>query len=167
MALASEKPVKKRNCKLEDDEPRSGMESLPPDIALDVLSRLPITSLMQSRFVNRAWNMLSYDPNLVSMHLSRASKNKPCLVFHCDYPIRNHLYFVELSDLENGIVRKIQTPFSDVMSELGVIALCNGLSCLSDSLYGDPLYIYNPFTREYKELPKSRQCEDQEVVFGF
>ncbi|GFY97703.1 F-box and associated interaction domains-containing protein [Actinidia rufa] len=167
MALANEKPVKKRNCKLKDDEPRSGMESLPRDIALDVLSRLPITSLMQSRFVNRAWNMLSYDPNLASMHLSRASKNNRCLIFHCDYPIRNQLSFVELSDLENGIVRKIQTPFFHVMPEFTVVGSCNGFLCFSDSLYKDSVCIYNPFTREYKELPKSRQFEDQEVVLGF
>ena len=69
MALASQNTSKQRNCKKEDDEPRSGMESLPHDVALDILSRLPISSLVQSRLVNRAWNVLSYDPNLVALNL--------------------------------------------------------------------------------------------------
>ncbi|KAL7216425.1 hypothetical protein ACSBR1_028377 [Camellia fascicularis] len=129
MDLASEKHSKKRKGKLEDDQRRIGMESLPPDIALDVLSRLPITSLLQ---------------------------------------FRNQLCFVELSDqMDNEIVRRIQTPFCDTMLEFKVIASCNGLLCLSNSFYDDPVYIYNPFTRVYKELPKSRQFDDQELVFGF
>ncbi|GFZ05253.1 hypothetical protein Acr_17g0008250 [Actinidia rufa] len=49
MALASLNTSKQRNCKQEDDEPRSGMESLPHDVALDILFRLPISSLVQSR----------------------------------------------------------------------------------------------------------------------
>ncbi|KAI8006191.1 F-box protein [Camellia lanceoleosa] len=168
MSLASEKLSKKRKCKMEDDQPRSGMESIQHDIALDIFSRLPITSLLQFSFVSRFWQMLSYDPHLAALHFSRTAKTNPYLIFHCDYPIRNQLCFAELSDqTDNEIVRRIQTPFHDTMPEFKVIASCNGLLCLSDSLYGDPLYIYNPFTREYKELPKSRQYDDQEVVFGF
>ncbi|KAI8005803.1 F-box protein [Camellia lanceoleosa] len=168
MDLASDKHIKKIKCKLDDDEPRNGMESLQPDIALDIFSRLPITSLLQFSSVNRSWQMLQYDPNLASLHFSRTAKNNPCLIFHCDYPIRNQLFFVELSDeMDNEIVRRIQTPFCDTMPEFNVIASCNGLLCLSDSLYSDPLYIYNPFTRKHRELPKSRQFDDQEVVFGF
>ncbi|KAL7216424.1 hypothetical protein ACSBR1_028376 [Camellia fascicularis] len=168
MDLASDKHIKKIKCKLDDDEPRNGMESLQPDIALDIFSRLPITSLLQFSSVNRSWQMLQYDPHLASLHFSRTAKNNPCLIFHCDYPIRNQLVFVELSDeMDNEIVRRIQTPFCDTMPEFTVIASCNGLLCLSDSLYSDPLYIYNPFTRKHKELPKSRQFDDQEVVFGF
>ncbi|KAF5948603.1 hypothetical protein HYC85_014560 [Camellia sinensis] len=168
MSLASEKLSKKRKCKMEDDQPRSGMESIQHDIALDIFSRLPITSLLQFSFVSRFWQMLSYDPHLAALHFSRTAKTNPYLIFHCDYPIRNQLCFAELSDqTDNEIVRRIQTPFHDTMPEFKVIASCNGLLCLSDSLYGDPLYMYNPFTREYKELPKSRQYDDQEVVFGF
>ncbi|THG20583.1 hypothetical protein TEA_028562 [Camellia sinensis var. sinensis] len=167
-AVVCDKHIKKIKCKLDDDEPRNGMESLQPDIALDICSRLPITSLLQFSSVNRSWQMLQYDPHLASLHFSRTAKNNPCLIFHCDYPIRNQLFFVELSDeMDNEIVRRIQTPFSDTMPEFNVIASCKGLLCLSDSLYSDPLYIYNPFTRKHKELPKSRQFDDQEVVFGF
>ncbi|KAL7185938.1 hypothetical protein ACSBR2_027819 [Camellia fascicularis] len=168
MDLASEKHSKKRKGKLDDDQRRIGMESLPPEIAPDVLSRLPITSLLQFRFVSQACHMLSYDPHLAARHFSQATKNNPCLIFHCDYPIRNQLCFVELSDqMDNEIVRRIQTPFCDTMLEFKVIASCNGLLCLSNSFYDDPVYIYNPFTRVYKELPKSRQFDDQELVFGF
>ncbi|KAI8005804.1 F-box protein [Camellia lanceoleosa] len=164
----SKKHSKKRKCKLEDDQPRSGMESIQPDIPRDIFSRLPIASLLQFSFVSRFWHMLSYDPHLAALHFSRTTKKNTCLISHCDYPIRNQLCFVKLSDqMDNEIVRRIQTPFRDAMPEFNVIASCNGLLCLSDSLYDDPVCIYNPFPRVYKELPKSRQFDDQVVVFGF
>ncbi|XP_052179115.1 F-box protein At3g07870 [Diospyros lotus] len=164
MDLAAEKPTKKRKS---DPEP-TAMEILPQEIAMDILSRLPITSLLQFRFVNRGWNRLSRDPDLVELQFSQTARENPFLIFHCDNPLRNQLYFLALSGgQESAIAKKIQTPFWEAMPEFDVIASCNGLLCLSDSLYGDPLFVYNPFTRQHRELPKSRQFDDQEVVFGF
>ncbi|KAA8524836.1 hypothetical protein F0562_011259 [Nyssa sinensis] len=169
MDLACEQQSKKLKCKLEDVQPRDGMKNLPRDIALDILSRLPITSLLQFRFVCRSWRFLSQDPDLVKLHFSRTAKNNPCLIFHCDYPIRNQLYFVDFSDQDdNQTVRKIDTPICAAMPEFYVVGSCNGLLCLYNSLYNDPVYIYNPFTRDYKRLPESRlQFQEKEVLFGF
>ncbi|CAK9180398.1 unnamed protein product [Ilex paraguariensis] len=166
MDLSGEKQSRKRNCKQEEDQPENRIHSLPHEIAIDILSRLPATSLIQFRFVSKASHILSNDPLLGNLHLSRTAKNNPCLIFHCDYPIRNQLYFVELSD-QKEIVRKIQTPFSASMPEFNVVGSCNGLLCLSDSLFDGLLYVYNPFTRKHRELPKSIQFEEQEVMFGF
>lgn len=163
---------KKRNCrqKEEQDDQKNGMDNLPSEIALDIISRLPITSLIQFRFVCQSWHTLAHDPHLANLHLSRTANDNPYLIFHCDYPIRNQLYFAESfgrDDEFEGIVRKIHTPFSTSMPEFNVIGSCNGLLCLSDSLFNDAIYIYNPFTRNYKELPESTRFQDQQVLFGF
>lgn len=142
----------KTKCKLEENQPANGIENLTREIALDILSRLPITSLLQSRFVCRAWQRLSLDQNLVNLHLSQAAMRNPLLIFHCDNPIQNQLYFAELSDLNEEKLRKIRTPFCASMPEFNVVGSCNGLLCLSDSLHSDAIFIYNPFTRDYKEL---------------
>ncbi|XP_071700870.1 F-box protein At3g07870-like [Rutidosis leptorrhynchoides] len=119
------------------------------------------------------------DPDLAGLHHTAVENNDPILLFHCDYPIGNQLCFVDLSsnddhdhdhyhdDNENKIVRKITTPFCNSMPEFSVVGSCNGLLCLSDSLYGEPVYVFNPFTREYLELPKTKQFNEQVVVFGF
>ncbi|KAK0589239.1 hypothetical protein LWI29_011420 [Acer saccharum] len=192
MEMDCEQRVFKRN-KLEDNhdhdhqhqhqhQQTTGMEILPREIVLDILSRLPITSLVQFKFVCRGWRALAQDPVIANLHLSKKpeEQNHPsCLILHCDFPIRNQLHFIDFSAQEtsnNGggseenqknKVKKFHTPFQEKMPEFDVVGSCNGLLCLSDSLYNDSLYIYNPFTRDYLELPKSLQYPDQEVVFGF
>ncbi|CAI9294885.1 unnamed protein product [Lactuca saligna] len=177
-------PRKKRSKLLDEDDDRIhgegfGLENLPRDVLLDILAKLPISSLIQFRFVCRSWKLLSVDPELSRLHHAAVAENDPTLLFHCDYPIRNQLSFVELSsggggdededdeDDDDKIVRKISTPFCSSMPEFNVVGSCNGLLCLSDSLYGEPVYVFNPFSRDYLELPKSKQFQEQEVMFGF
>ncbi|KAK9226150.1 hypothetical protein WN943_011197 [Citrus x changshan-huyou] len=169
MELDVKQKVNKRS-KLEDDHQQAtGMETLPREIVLHILLRLPITSLVQFKFVCRAWRALAQDPLLANLHnttsTSKAEKN-PCLILHCDFPIRNQLCFIDFSDNQDK-VRKFNMPFQAKMPEFDAVGSCNGLLCLSDSLFNDAICIYNPFTRDYIELPKSMQYPDQEVVFGF
>ncbi|XP_074365502.1 F-box protein At3g07870-like isoform X1 [Apium graveolens] len=169
MEFNMEKPSKKRDCKLLEEKQTNGIESFPTELALDIFSRLSITSLMQSRFACRSWQNLSLDRNLVSLHFSQVVKHDPLLIFHSDFPIRNQLCFAELSgtnDGVNAVVKKIKIPFSAFMPEFIVVGSCNGLLCLRDSLYKDSVFIYNPFTNEYKELPKTMQHQDETVLYG-
>ncbi|KAF2292365.1 hypothetical protein GH714_020693 [Hevea brasiliensis] len=84
---------------LEDDPPTTGMEHLPHEIIHDILSRLPISSLVQFKCVCRTWRALAQDPHLVKFHLSATTNSDPCLILHCDFPIRNQLYFVDFAAL--------------------------------------------------------------------
>lgn len=169
-SLDIEKHAKKRKSYLENEQSAAtGMELLPQDIIHDILSRLPITSLVRFKCVCRSWRALAQDPHLVNAYLSCAAKKDPCLILHSDFPIRNHLYFVDLAAREEDDkkVKRIQAPFSVMMPEFDVVGSCNGLVCLSDSLYHDALYVYNPFTSKHTELPKPMNYPEQEVVIGF
>ncbi|KAI3457724.1 hypothetical protein Pfo_014387 [Paulownia fortunei] len=157
--------IKKTKHQNEKDDPINCFDQLPYEIAIDILSRLPITSLIQFSFVCRSLNSVSHDPHLVNMHLSRSSMNESsCLIFHSDYPIRNQLHFLQLSDEK---VRKIDTPFAMSMPEFSIIGSSNGLLCLINTLFSESIYLYNPFTRDYLELPKNFEFQDQIVVYGF
>ncbi|XP_074365352.1 F-box protein At3g07870-like [Apium graveolens] len=168
MDSSIEDQSKDRN--LQENKQIYGIDILPHEIALDIFSRLSITSVMQSRFVCRSWQKLSLHQNLVSLHFSRVAERDPLLIFRCDFPTRKQLSFAELSgtnDDVKGIVKKIEIPFSASMPEFTVECSCKGLLCLCDSLYKDSVYIYNPFTNDYKELPKTRQYKEERVVCGF
>ncbi|KAK2648615.1 hypothetical protein Ddye_016104 [Dipteronia dyeriana] len=100
------------------------------------------------------------------IHFSRATENDPCLILHCDYPIRNQLYSLELSDFskDDQRVNKIRVP---VLPEFNVVGSSKGLLCLCDSSAKNIVYVYNPFSRDYIELPKSTELLHQYPVFGF
>ncbi|XP_050222135.1 F-box protein At3g07870-like [Mercurialis annua] len=55
------------------------------------------------------------------------------------------------------------------MNVIHIIGTCNGLVCLYNYFFDDPLYIYNPFTIEYIELPRLDVSPNSvcRVVFGF
>lgn len=157
--------IKKTKHQNERDDPVNSFAQLPYEIAIDILSRLPITSLIRLSFTCRSLNSLSHDPNLVNTHLSRSSTNESsCLIFHSDYPIRNQLHFLQLSDQK---VRRIDTPFAVSMPEFSIIGSSNGLLCLINTLFPESIYLYNPFTRDHLDLPKDYDFQDQIIVYGF
>lgn len=142
------------------------MESLPQEIILNILSRLPVTSILQCNLVCRAWLNLAQNSLLASMHFPRPGENAPCLILHCDYPIQNQLYSLELwsHNGKNQRVNKICVP---TLPEFDVVESCKGLLCLYDSSTRNKLYDYNPFTGDYMKRPISVHFNYLDLVFGF
>ncbi|XP_060210914.1 F-box protein At3g07870-like [Lycium barbarum] len=157
--------AKKQNCQADEAPSRYGFDRLSEEFVLDIVSRLPITSLLQFTFGRKSFYNLSHDPELVNLHLSRAVKTDPCIIFHKP----NQLYFLEFSDhgTEEAVMRKISNSFANSTLVFEVIGSCHGLLCIWDCLISDSLYVYNPFTRDYKELPISVEPHVQELVFWF
>ncbi|KAJ1407471.1 F-box-like domain superfamily [Sesbania bispinosa] len=143
------------------------MENLPRDIHLDIFSRLPIISFLQIKCVCKAWLALSQDPRLPIMFYARANKRNPSLILHCDSPIVNKLCFISSEEGSSNKVLKIVPPFMSNMPEYQVVGSCNGLVCISDALYFDPIYVCNIFTGDYIELPKTSNHLEQDVALGF
>ncbi|PRQ19104.1 putative F-box associated interaction domain-containing protein [Rosa chinensis] len=55
------------------------------------------------------------------------------------------------------------------MPEFDVVGSFDGLLCLADAVNNVALYIYNPFTKDYIQLPRTTQYPNRHrhVVFGF
>ncbi|PON95523.1 F-box domain containing protein [Trema orientale] len=147
-----------------------GLGGLPSEVVFDILSRLPLTSLLQCKLVSQLYYSLVKYPWLTSMHLSRANDHNPFVVCFSDYPI-SKLYFVDLSSPENMFLAR--TPnfcFESTPPEFDIVGSCNGLLCLYYRFNHDPLFIFNPFTREYRALPNlftPLHLRVLRVVFGF
>ncbi|XP_041009316.1 F-box protein At3g07870-like [Juglans microcarpa x Juglans regia] len=149
---------KKIRSKLEGEEPSCKIDSLPRELILDILSRLPISSLIQLKSVCRAWRMLARHPDLMSIHSTRMAKNNPCLILHSDYPIRNQLYFVDIPADYNKEekVKRFHVPFTAAMPEFNVVGSRKGsaknfpsmqYSNLGEVVFG---FGFDPTTKEYK-----------------
>ncbi|GER46454.1 F-box family protein, partial [Striga asiatica] len=161
------------------------LSSLPQEIKAGILSRLPLKTVAQSRAVCPAWNLSHGDPSLLDMLISCKFALNRTWVFMGVHRIHTSVFFTDLYDdageeednKADRIFREINLPFSDDCSpsSFGIVGSCNGLLCLAYSSYPRPkIYLYNPFTKTFKLLPKNHliskvDCRDESYksVFGF
>ncbi|GKV14996.1 hypothetical protein SLEP1_g25797 [Rubroshorea leprosula] len=145
---------------------------LPREILLEILPRLPITSLIHFKTTSHTGYDLIADPRLPLMFRNRISDSNPCLIlYNYNFPVSSslQLYFLD-SEHCSGRVRKIDPPKHSEVDNL--VGSCNGLLCLSfriisDSLVSHGLLIYNPFVGDAVRVPPADQFFDQFEVFGF
>ncbi|XP_043698614.1 F-box/kelch-repeat protein At3g06240-like [Telopea speciosissima] len=148
------------------------MERLPFEIIREILSRLPVKSLLRFRCVSKDWRSLISDPFFISQHLRRSSEKNPsvCLT---DGPL-----FTITFDGSSTATR-VDIPFKGLVDEVEIVGSCNGLLCLFPSerlsdWFGliSPIYLWNPAIREYKRLPDApvgapRMIGVTNTVLGF
>ncbi|KAM7277703.1 hypothetical protein ACFE04_004837 [Oxalis oulophora] len=162
----------KDSCKLSLDELRNYSERLTREAFFKILTRLPVTSLLQCKLVSPRWHASVKDPVFIDAHMSRANEDDIYLIIFHDWP-RCKLQLVQIAATFDGHqpepIKSIGSTLESVLPDFDLVGSCNGLLCLYKYHYDDPLYIYNPFTTLYRELPKqdwdhSTVCS---VCFGF
>ncbi|KAJ7960293.1 F-box protein [Quillaja saponaria] len=158
----------KRSKTNEEDEAQERVSKLPSEILSDILSRVPISSLVQFQYVSPACRSVARDPQMVK-YLSGIIDNNLCLIFHSGIPLRDNLYFVNYPShhIEDEQVKRICPPFSGSMPEFNIVGSCNGILCLSDNYFQNELILYNPFTHYVKKLLESPGYQNQVAVYGF
>lgn len=141
------------------------MRDLPHEIAVDILLRLPVKSLLRFRCVCRSWYALICSPQFVALHYKRATQ-KLIVATECSRNIS--LYSVDYDgvDNENAIQElDFSTDDPNLLKYAAILGSCNGL--LLVGVYQDSfLYLWNPSTREYKELPDCPDSEYDYRVYG-
>ncbi|KAE8710273.1 Detected protein of unknown function [Hibiscus syriacus] len=129
------------------------MDRLPREVVVNILSRLPFTSLLSSKLVCRGWRTLIHDPFLISKHLDEAAGNDPSFILERNWPIPGQRYFIDFSDHREGEVISKKLPAINYRTTpMYSIDSCNGLLCMHDA--SRRVFICNPFTRLCIELPK-------------
>ncbi|XP_059629847.1 F-box/kelch-repeat protein At3g06240-like [Cornus florida] len=133
--------------------------NLPRDIQMDILSRLPVESLLRFKCVSKRYRYLISDPYFIKLHLNRSihSKNWHKLSFYRFGPqsIDYESLFGNnnVNDVSNAVV-KLYPPFLSRSCDnlFCVIGSCNGLICYI--VEHGQIILYNPSTRVYKKLPQ-------------
>ncbi|GLU15696.1 hypothetical protein SLE2022_321660 [Rubroshorea leprosula] len=151
---------------------QTDLHLLPLDILLEILSRLPITSLIHFKTTSHAGCNLIADPRLPPMFRNRLSNSDPCLIlFNYNYPVSwaLQLYFVDREGCGRR-VRKINPPQHSKVNKL--VGSCNGLLCLALPIIGGSslshsLLIYNPFVGDAVRVPIANRFLNQSEVYGF
>jgi F-box interacting protein len=166
--------------------------SLPNEVIAEILSRLPVKSVIRFRCVSKTWCSLISSPHFIATHLSRTLSNPQYpsnLVFHhFDYPfkkdrspaIRIHLLSLD-AEVQN---RSLVTQEFDVSNRkdpsdfiasrcsydcMEVIGSSNGLFCLTSGF--DSYVLCNPCIQKAISIPHPniglRGLETQTHGFGY
>jgi F-box interacting protein len=130
-------------------------EHLPYDVVFDILTRLPVKSLVRFRCVSKPWNSIITSPDFITTHMNRpkslsndkgyllyAPKSEDCFNFYA----QNLCIDVCNSDRTLTHISTFQLPFSALM-----VGFCNGLFCLRN-MDNKVLYLWNPSIRKFKMI---------------
>ncbi|KAK6157917.1 hypothetical protein DH2020_012165 [Rehmannia glutinosa] len=131
--------------------------SLPEDVILEILSRLPITSLVRFKSVCKSWNGMINNPMFISKHhktVSLKEGSEIVLISRRDNVTNERV----ISSLRNDgyytfVDQHLPTFLNDMFGHVRLIGPCNGIVCL----YGFPdnIALWNPSIRDFKKLPSS------------
>ncbi|XP_026444005.1 F-box protein CPR1-like [Papaver somniferum] len=148
------------------------MASLSEEMEIEVLSRLPVKSLLRFQTICKPMYRLIRDPAFVKKHIEHAIQNgtSTFLMFQYFMPTRmemNGFYSIDHTSLSSQLLSSIRgNPLRDSTEMaypvvppdyLKLLGSCYGLVCLRTTEPGneDSICLGNPSTKEYKKLPDS------------
>ncbi|KAF7145966.1 hypothetical protein RHSIM_Rhsim04G0040700 [Rhododendron simsii] len=151
--------------------------SIPNTILMEILSKLPITTICNCKCVCYYFRNLISDPQFAQLHLSTS---QPSLMLHSYDSRESSLYLVESiytcdveSDIDDNIYTSSNTllkfyPECDGPAEgLEVLSSCNGLICFYWPNTFNPYVICNPVINEYVIVPQTEKGYSCSAGFGF
>ncbi|KAL6129140.1 hypothetical protein ACLB2K_072493 [Fragaria x ananassa] len=130
------------------------LEFIPDQIMFEILTRLPVRSLLRFKCVCKSWNSLIRSPNFINTHLDTSSdyihvntwligSTKSLLSLYCAKTFTKHM------DLD---LRSCEMNF--VSNGFFVYFTCNGLLLICRFCATSGLYIWNPSIRKIQRLPQ-------------
>ncbi|XP_026443002.1 F-box/kelch-repeat protein At3g23880-like [Papaver somniferum] len=156
------------------------MSSLPEEVYLEILYRVPVKTTFVCKCVCKSWLSLISTPDFIKMHLNVSiQKNNPKVMIKYHDPVNQgtitfSVSYDSLSSSTNEFEDEaiaMDYPLESDGYLFKTWGTCDGLFCLGFEVgVADVLYLWNPATREYKELPESpnESSESKEIgVCGF
>ncbi|KAF8037459.1 hypothetical protein BT93_B0376 [Corymbia citriodora subsp. variegata] len=156
---------------MEKSEKRSSsgngsMPYLSPEILSEIFCKLPIESVLCCRCVCKAWCYLTKSRTFIEQLLSSNVDKQPALILEQICAENDSTQPFLLVDIERRRVRQI---LIDPLKGLLAMGTCRGLLCLGSLSALDPVFVFNPITREYRRLPTSgeKKINSHLVGLGF
>ncbi|XP_022983285.1 F-box/kelch-repeat protein At3g23880-like [Cucurbita maxima] len=133
---------------------------LPEEVMIEILSRLPLESLLRFKTVRKSWYALINDPNFAtkcfcnSLHQQKHILLKRFVTKNSGNQ-QNVFSFLKFSLPFDGsvLVYDLDLPFDEDFRYFEIRGHSHGLLCLTD-LRKD-IFLCNPATREFQKLPRS------------
>ncbi|KAL3515943.1 hypothetical protein ACH5RR_022845 [Cinchona calisaya] len=141
----------------------ASFDDLPRELVSNILSRLPVKTLVQSTSVSKLWYSLIKNPSFLKSHLTssiskltdnyilitpKSYSNDPVLSFFAD-------------DNDYSFVSNVKIPFQTRSKTINIVGSCNGLVCFTDyvdAAYGGDVYLFNPLINKLRMLRSEYSC---------
>lgn len=139
---------------------KTSFDDLPSEATVNVFSRLPVKTLVQSTSVSKSWHSLITNPHFISAHLQHSMScvnETAVLVIPMDKVVQEK--YASLVCANTGYVFDLyEIPFSTRSNSLQLVGSVNGLLCLTDvnvPFVCRDLYFWSPGVRKFKLVDKS------------
>ncbi|KAF7143316.1 hypothetical protein RHSIM_Rhsim05G0173700 [Rhododendron simsii] len=150
----------------EDSQP---LPNLPRDIMVEVLSRLPVKSLLGLRCACKSWRSLISHPKFAKTHLSLASTNTDC-THHRLLLISWVPFYDAMSCSLHAVLHKhsdtaieLDCPFKGPHRVIRNMGSCDGLVCVAVER---KVFLWNPSTRKFVTLPDAEMSYQYHPRYG-
>ncbi|RZC79235.1 hypothetical protein C5167_003432 [Papaver somniferum] len=148
--------------------------TLPQDMIIDILRRLPVTSISRFKCVCKSWLDLFDDIQFRKLHYDRINIQKKSNLIKIIAGKGNDLYSIDVYDSGkvSEVVKIVDYPFYNEKyresdDNLGILGSCNGLVCIRPRF--DLICFWNPSTKDHRIVSKVQQTETPSswCRFGF
>ncbi|XP_021843037.1 F-box/kelch-repeat protein At3g23880 [Spinacia oleracea] len=150
----------------EEGVPNQQQSELPLDVLMhQILARLPIKSLLQSKSVSKQWYSTVSSNDFADVYFktcpssSSSSSSVECLFIQAENSF--YLFYLQEGEvvLDYSLV-KLEPNFENNNQNddhhLHLVGSCNGLVCLSDSSSSSGyFYVWNPIAYHYQKFPEN------------
>jgi F-box interacting protein len=131
---------------------------LPEELILEILTKLPIKSLLRFKCVSKSWLHLISNPYLIKKQLHFSTQNTHFTTNHriilSATTAEFHLKSCSISSLFNNpstISEDINYPVKNKFRHDGIVGSCNGFLCFA--IKGDCVLLWNPSIKVSKKSP--------------
>ncbi|XP_059294870.1 F-box/kelch-repeat protein At3g23880-like [Lycium ferocissimum] len=147
--------VKPSNSINQMDVDQANQIHFPEEIIVDILSRLPVSSLLRFKCASKFWKTLISGPCFKAKHCNHAKNNKKLLICQVFSAVSSTsiLYSASLSSGRLvGDVQELGSPSNHIRCGYHILCCCDGLSLLL-SARDHHHFLWNPSTNESVVLP--------------
>ncbi|KAL6197844.1 hypothetical protein ACLB2K_027637 [Fragaria x ananassa] len=123
------------------------LAELPPEVIINILSRLRVGRLLNFRSVAKPWRSLidsSYFRNLHLLHSTHTKSNLNLILRK-----ESDLYCVDFDSLNDAV--ELTHPLMCYSNRIRVLGSCNGLLCICN--VAEDIALWSPWIRKYRILP--------------
>uniref|UniRef100_A0A7N0UTT1 F-box domain-containing protein n=1 Tax=Kalanchoe fedtschenkoi TaxID=63787 RepID=A0A7N0UTT1_KALFE len=142
---------------MEDSDDATADCNLPKDIIVDILCRLPVRSLLRFRCVCKSWRTLIANPSFIAKHFNQAITCNEQLVVHTkrSFEVKHAVtMIVRTNKKRNDRLNVELPPPCDISNYVRLVGSSNGLLCISLCSTASVILLWNPATREFRNLPE-------------